>query len=319
MNDLAIIIPGYNCEKDIYKCLKSILKQSKLNYTVFFIDDGSTDSTKNIVKSFNNEHIKYIYQKNSGVSVARNNGLYYAREFEYIMFADSDDWFEDGAFDIIQKTIDCSNKADYILFDWNEYYFENNIKKRKTCKMNERFSYETKIEDIKTHLLRSRSGGSPWAKLFKNEIIRENNIKFIKELPYAEDYLFNLFFLKNANTFYYNPIPLYAYNCFEVGARGKFRKNLVDILITIESEKKKLYIDEFEKYRVLLISELLEQTTVALRNLTNKEFSLEERKIEKRKIKAFLEKWDIHIKDILGVSINIKIKVYLFLFLFHII
>lgn len=319
MDTLAIIIPGYNCEKDIEKCLRSILTQAHLDYTIFFIDDGSTDDTKNIVKNIKNKHVKYIYQNNSGVSVARNKGLVNAKNFEYIMFVDADDWFEDGAFNIIEQTIQDSKRADYILFDWNEYYIEKNIRKRKECKMNGDFSCKTEIEDIKNHLLRSRSGGSPWARLFKNKIIEENDINFIEGLPYAEDYLFNLTFLKNAQTVYYNPVPIYAYNCFESGARAKFRKNLVDILIIIESEKKKLFFNDFHKYEMLIMSELLEQVTIALRNLTHQEFSSRERKIEKRKIKKFLNEWNVSIKYILKMEVNIKIKLYLILFLLRII
>ena len=121
MNEIAIIIPGYNCEKYIQKCLKSIFLQKYNDYTIFFIDDGSTDSTKDIVTSIRNEHLIYKYQLNAGVSVSRNMGLHLAKEFEYIMFIDADDWLEEGALEIAARCIEQSNKADFILFDWNEY------------------------------------------------------------------------------------------------------------------------------------------------------------------------------------------------------
>ena len=241
MNEIAIIIPGYNCEKYIQKCLKSIFLQKYNDYTIFFIDDGSTDSTKDIVTSIRNEHLIYKYQLNAGVSVSRNMGLHLAKEFEYIMFIDADDWLEEGALEIAARCIEQSNKADFILFDWNEYRIREGEKECVYCKMNNNFTTNITMESLRKHMARSRAGGSPWGKLFKNKVITEYGLEFIANLPYAEDYLFNLSFILNAENIFYCPRAIYGYNCYQSGARAKFRKNLMDIYMQIEDEKFKLF------------------------------------------------------------------------------
>ena len=314
MNEIAIIIPGYNCEKHLQKCLKSIFSQEYNDYTVFFIDDGSTDSTKDIITSIRNEHLIYKYQPNAGVSVARNMGLRLAKEFEYIMFVDADDWLEEGALKTAAHCIKQSNKADFILFDWNKYRIHEGKKECIYCKMNDDFTKNITLESLRKHMARSRSGGSPWGKLFKNKVITENEIKFIADLPYAEDYLFNLLFLLNANDIFYCPQAIYGYNCYQSGARAKFRKDLMDIYIRIEKEKIKLFSAVGSEYSGLLMAELIEQLSIALRNLRNTSFSSKERKNERNKAKQFLKMYHINISDIVKSKTNIKVKTYVAMF-----
>lgn len=315
MNEIAIIIPGYNCEKYIQKCLKSIFLQKYNDYTIFFIDDGSTDSTKDIVTSIRNEHLIYKYQLNAGVSVSRNMGLHLAKEFEYIMFIDADDWLEEGALEIAARCIEQSNKADFILFDWNEYRIREGEKECVYCKMNNNFTTNITMESLRKHMARSRAGGSPWGKLFKNKVITEYGLEFIANLPYAEDYLFNLSFILNAENIFYCPRAIYGYNCYQSGARAKFRKNLMDIYMQIEDEKFKLFSATDFEYSGLLKSELLEQLSIALLNLRNVSFSSEERKNEKNKAKQFLRLHHIRIGDVIKSNTNIKVKTYVAMFM----
>ena len=316
MNEIAIIIPGYNCEKYIQKCLKSIFSQKYNDYKVFFIDDGSTDSTKDIITSIRNEHLIYKYQSNAGVSAARNMGLHLAKEFEYVMFVDADDWLEEGALEAVARCIGQSNKADFILFDWNEYRISEGKKEHVYCKMNNNFTTNTTIESLRKHMARSRAGGSPWGKLFKNKVIIEHGMEFIADLPYAEDYLFNLLFLLNAKKIFYCPQAIYGYNCYQSGARAKFRKNLMDIYIKIEEEKFKLFsaINNSE-YSELLMAELLEQLSIALLNLCNTSFSSKERENEKIKAKQFLKMHHIRMGDVIKSKTNIKVKTYVIMFM----
>lgn len=93
---VSIILPTYNREKYISKAIKSVIEQTYTNWELLVIDDGSTDRTESIVKSFKDKRIKYIYQENSGKpSVARNKGIDLSIG-EYIAFIDSDDlWTTD--------------------------------------------------------------------------------------------------------------------------------------------------------------------------------------------------------------------------------
>lgn len=90
----SVVMPAYNAEKFIELSIKSILGQTYKDFEILVIDDGSKDNTKAVVNSFNDKRIKYIYQENSGVSVARNTGITNATG-DYVCFLDSDDeWRE---------------------------------------------------------------------------------------------------------------------------------------------------------------------------------------------------------------------------------
>lgn len=242
-------------------------------------------------------------------------GLQLAKEFEYVMFVDADDWLEEGALEIAARCIEQSNKADFILFDWNEYRIHKGEKECVYCKMNNNFTINITMESLRKHMARSRAGGSPWGKLFRNKVITEWGMEFIANLPYAEDYLFNLSFLLNAENVFYCPRAIYGYNCYQSGARAKFRKNLMDIYTQIEDEKFKLFSVTGSEYSGLLMAELLEQLSIALLNLRNASFSSEERKNEKIKAKQFLKIHHVRIGDVIKSKTNIKVKTYVIMFI----
>lgn len=102
----SIIIPSYNRASIIRKTIESALNQSFKNIEIIVVDDGSTDNTRDVVSSINDNRIKYVYQDNAERCVARNNGASYAQG-EYLLFLDSDDSYETnhlkGLFDFIEK------------------------------------------------------------------------------------------------------------------------------------------------------------------------------------------------------------------------
>lgn len=132
---ISIIIPMYNVEKYIAKCVQSILAQKYSNYEIIVVDDGSKDNSNTIVKSFNSPLIKIIEKENGGLSSARNEGVKYATG-DYIWFVDGDDYIEDNALDRIYEVlkkeklnvVSCNYYKDYgykkILMkddiDWND-------------------------------------------------------------------------------------------------------------------------------------------------------------------------------------------------------
>ena len=87
---VSVIIPTYNREEVLPRAIKSVLNQIFKDFELVIVDDGSTDNTKDVVKNFNDDRVKYFYQKNQGVSAARNLGIKKARG-KYIAFLDSDD------------------------------------------------------------------------------------------------------------------------------------------------------------------------------------------------------------------------------------
>lgn len=92
---ISIVIPCYNGAMHIGETLQSILSQQAVVIEIIVVDDGSTDDTKKKVEAFTDNGIKYVYQKNQGVSVARNNGFNFANG-EFIVFFDADDKMEEG-------------------------------------------------------------------------------------------------------------------------------------------------------------------------------------------------------------------------------
>lgn len=92
MPQVSVIIPAYNAGKYLAETMQSVLDQSFTDFELIICDDGSTDNTASVAKSFSDVRIKYKYQKNSGVSVARNNGAEFATG-KYIAFLDADDLF----------------------------------------------------------------------------------------------------------------------------------------------------------------------------------------------------------------------------------
>lgn len=92
MPQVSVIIPAYNAGKYLAETIQSVLEQSFTDFEIIICDDGSTDNTASIAKSFSDPRIKYQYQKNSGVSIARNNGAEFASG-KYIAFLDADDLF----------------------------------------------------------------------------------------------------------------------------------------------------------------------------------------------------------------------------------
>ena len=103
----SIIVPAYNTEKYIDKCLKSIFSNTYKNFEVIIVNDGSTDKTEDIINKYikKYDNIIYIKQKNMGLSLARNNGVRKATG-DYLLFIDSDDYVEKNLLENINKNID---------------------------------------------------------------------------------------------------------------------------------------------------------------------------------------------------------------------
>lgn len=119
---VSIIIPVFNVEKYLEECLSSAVNQDYENKEIIIVDDGSTDSSSDIIGSFTKNYafIKTIKTKNQGQSSARNVGLEMATG-DYIMFLDSDDWFEKGTISLCIKTL-TDNNLDIVLFSGQAFY-----------------------------------------------------------------------------------------------------------------------------------------------------------------------------------------------------
>lgn len=173
---LSIIVPVYNVEKYIIKCISSLLNQNDHNYEIIIVNDGTKDKSIELVKqNFSNDKIRIISQLNGGLSSARNTGLQYAIG-EYIWFFDSDDWISNNVLkDIINQLSSCD-----ILY-FKSYYME---KENHTTI----YSLPNK-ESMGVNFVKKRfHHGAPFY-IYKKEMLINNNLYFEKGI-YHEDTLF---------------------------------------------------------------------------------------------------------------------------------
>jgi glycosyltransferase involved in cell wall biosynthesis len=204
MKDLiSIIVPIYNAEKELNKCLESILSQTYQNFELILIDDGSSDNSKIICDYYEKKdsRIKVFHKQNEGVSIARNIGLEMSSG-KYIGFIDSDDWVDSSMYEILYNTIITEN-ADISLCSYVKEYKDD---KQKVVKYNKKEVSNT-YESIEK-FLNGKFGGCVWNKLFKKSIIVKN---FDKSLAIGEDSLFLYYTLKNAQKVVCLPQELYHY------------------------------------------------------------------------------------------------------------
>ena len=141
---ISIIIPVYNSESTLERCLNSIVRQTYNDLEVIVIDDGSKDESLKIINSFNSriDNLKIIKQDNSGVSVARNNGIQSAKG-EYVLFLDSDDFLDDHC---CEKAIENIVDSDLVIFGLNIY--KNNIILRKPSLPNEKINLKNNTNEV---------------------------------------------------------------------------------------------------------------------------------------------------------------------------
>ena len=136
MMKISIIVPIYNCEKYLAKCLDSIIRQDYSNLEVILINDGSSDNSKSICEEFCKKDKRFILinKKNEGVSEARNTGLDIASG-EYIIFIDADDWIEPNMCKVLLDSLN-SNEADMVFCNHIYEFMNKSIKVNFACEEN---------------------------------------------------------------------------------------------------------------------------------------------------------------------------------------
>ena len=200
---VSIIVPVYNVEKYLRKCLDSLINQTYKNLEIIVINDGSTDNSADICDEFavKDSRVLVIHQKNSGVSVARNVGLD-KMTGSYVTFVDSDDYLEKNAVERFLQIM-CNNSAD-IVFCESKTFFKNKIIYNPKIYAE---SYDT--ETIKEKILMDKIVNQVATRFFKQEIW--DGIRFPEKLVYEDFYIVPSLCLK-AKKIVYKCEPLYWYN-----------------------------------------------------------------------------------------------------------
>ena len=258
---LSIIIPAYNAGQFIEEAVVSILKQPFLDYEIIIVNDGSKDNTLEIINNLKNRYknIKVLDQKNSGASVARNNGLKSAAG-EYIYFIDADDTLVENCLKDITDVL-INKKPDVLIGLYKMYNLDTNevIIERDSLISNEMINGKD-IEEVISVLNKYRLSSCPWRYFIKRQLILDNNLFFI-ENSFVEDAIWVPMLLTSANSFWLNDKVFYNYKIHNnsVSTTKSFKfyedalygcKVLYDYSLKLESNKQVLV---FSYYMMLLV------------------------------------------------------------------
>ena len=227
---LSIIIPMYNSEKYIERCLKSIIDgNSNMNLIeIILIDDGSTDNTYNICKKYlsNDLYIYLYHQDNKGVSTARNKGIEKCNG-KYIFFIDADDFLVENWSDSLINKINNNSDLELLLMD---YFIINNNK-------NERIRIDNKssMDMLYKNIVYQRNNAL-WNKIFLRRIICDNNIKFDSRMKTSEDGYFILEYSKHINTVIVSNEAIYNYERNDNGAVNNVKLSYISDFLKLNEE-----------------------------------------------------------------------------------
>ncbi|CCZ55612.1 putative uncharacterized protein [Clostridium sp. CAG:1219] len=228
----SVIIPVYNIEKYIKKCINSILEQSYKNFEIIVVDDGSTDESNLLINSINDNRIRIIKKNNGGLSSARNEGIKYVTG-DYIWFVDGDDYIEPDALNKLNIKILEENPEVLCFYYYKEYEGKKIINADKI--------------DWKNIIQYPLINTSACAKVFKTSYYIENKFLFPDGKIY-EDLALIPFVLAKAKKVSLIDEPLYDYvyrKSSIMNANNKFNPNRDDKFFAIDY----LY-NNFIKYKI---------------------------------------------------------------------
>jgi len=202
---VSVIVPVYNVEQYLERCLDSIVNQTLQDIEIIIVNDGSTDNSLDIVNKFaeHDMRIKIVTRKNGGLAAARNTGLEHAGG-EYIGFVDSDDWIDLDYYEKLYNTAKKYN-SDIAYADFIRRGKYKNKKRMKFDKEEVSTEIHDKIKNCKNLTL-----GCVWNKIYRKELIFDNNLSFPEGQVY-EDGLFSMKAIYYANSVASVPNTFYYY------------------------------------------------------------------------------------------------------------
>lgn len=220
---LSVVIPVYNSEETISRCLKSVLEQTYKDLEIIIIDDGSTDKSFEKCRGFSDERITILKTDNGGVSRARNIGISKAKG-EYITFLDSDDWIDKNAYEKMMACFDKNIDIDIVVGGFVrqiEHRVTPILEKDIECVMNTKAAIK---ELLSNRIFR----GELCDKIYKRKLFEQ--VSLDEEITIAEDLLANWQIFHLARNVYYAPIWGYHYVVNKKSACHVYtRKNLSHI------------------------------------------------------------------------------------------
>lgn len=239
---VSIIVPVYNAEKNIGRCIESVLGQTYKDFELILMDDGSKDDSGKICDEYaaKDARIRVVHKENSGVSDTRNQGITLARG-EYLQFIDSDDWITPDATGHFVRMAQ-EYRCDMVITDFYRV-------------IGERVSSKGAIEkegllsrdEYATYMMQKPADfyyGVLWNKFFKRSIIEKYGISMDSSISWCEDFIFNLEYIRNISSVYVMKVPVYYY----VKTKGSLVSQGMSIKKTIQMKRTVFaYYNEFYK------------------------------------------------------------------------
>ncbi len=252
---VSIIVPIYNAEENLARCIESILNQTYREFELLLIDDGSKDSSGKICDEYaaKDERIRVIHKENSGVSDTRNQGIALAKG-EYLQFLDSDDWITSDATALFVRAATESG-CDMVIADFYRVIGERVAQKgdiEEEGLMDRRTYAENMMQNPADFYY-----GVLWNKFYKRSIIEEYQLKMDSDVSWCEDFMFNLEYIRHIETVYALNVPVYYY----VKTKGSLVsqstgvKNAIQMKRSVFAYYNKFYKDvfgevDYEKRRI---------------------------------------------------------------------
>ncbi len=304
---ISVIVPIYNSEKFLKRCIDSILNQTYRNIEIVCINDGSQDNSLKILKDYStvDDRIQIIDKPNCGVSAARNDGIKKSSGI-YITFVDSDDWLEPNTIEVLYNSITQKN------VDIVRYNFVVNETEDISLRTGTLYDLaDKKIRDLKSewfcqNIIRKILNGSIPAYscllFIRKSLLIENNIEFDTSLFFSEDTVFYFNFFNYAKSIYFLDKPLYHYyysNPSNATNSNKL-KNILQYPVIYEKLYEQLKKGKYDSEKIL--KDYCNKATMMFENYI---FSLY---IEKRSKKEIIEKVNIFIQNESFINIVSKVK-----------
>ena len=234
---VSIIVPIYNAEQYLRRCVDSILNQEYTDFELLLVNDGSTDASGDICEEYGAQdpRVIVIQKENTGVSDSRNRALDRARG-KYLQFLDSDDWITPDATRLFVRAAE-EYGCDMVISD-----FYRVVGERLSTKGDIEEEGVLTREEFAAHMMENPADfyyGVLWNKLYRRDIVEEHNLRMDTDINWCEDFMFNLEYIRYAKVFYALHAPIYYY----VKRKGSLASQGINISKTV-----KMKLNVFEYY-----------------------------------------------------------------------
>lgn len=261
---LSVIVPVYKVEKYVERCLNSIIAQTFTNWECIIVDDGSPDNCGKICDEYaqRDSRIKVIHQQNGGLSIARNEGIKLAKG-KYLTFIDSDDAIEPDTFLHYMNYI---NKYDWVMVGVQQV--DLNLRPQKSISKIDK-EIISNINNYENSLIAATKiwmmFGPVWNKIYRTDIIKDNQIWFIPTKDILEDRIFNIEYAGYAHSVAILPYIGYNYVINPISLTHKKIKSIVFSNTGMELDnilRKELLGYKMQKYTALFVCRYLTRAII---------------------------------------------------------